>query len=229
MQSESEVKSLSRVQLFVTPWTVAYQASSSMGFSRQEYWSGLPFPSPGDLPNPGIEPRSSAFQADALTSEPPGKPIEMQMPSSKLARQIQQYIKRFHTPWSNVVYSRDPRIAQYSQNNQRDTPHQQKERWKSYDYLNRFRKTIWQISAFIHAKNSNQSCYRGNISPYNKGHLWQIHSQHQHMKSWIIPLKSGTRQGCPHLPLLFKIILEAKVIAIRQEIYIKIPTLEEKK
>ena len=59
------MKSLSRVQLFVTPWTVAYQASPSMGFSRQEYWSGLPFPSPGDLPHPGIEPRSPALQADA--------------------------------------------------------------------------------------------------------------------------------------------------------------------
>ena len=67
------VKSLSHVQLFATPWTVAYQAPLSMGFSRQEYWSGLPFPSPGDLPNPGIEPEFPAFQADALTSEPPGK------------------------------------------------------------------------------------------------------------------------------------------------------------
>ena len=56
--------SLSRVQLFVTPWTIAYQAPLSMGFSRQEYWSGLPFPSPGDLPDPGIEPRSPALQAD---------------------------------------------------------------------------------------------------------------------------------------------------------------------
>ena len=63
----------SRIWLFVTPWTVGYQAPLSMGFSRQEYWSGLPFPSPGDLPDPGIEPRSPAFQADALTSEPPGK------------------------------------------------------------------------------------------------------------------------------------------------------------
>ena len=54
-------KSLSRVQLFVTPWTVAYQVALSMGFSRQEYWSGLPFPSPGDLPNPGIEPGSPAL------------------------------------------------------------------------------------------------------------------------------------------------------------------------
>ena len=60
------------VQLFATPWTVAHQAPPSMGFSRQEYWSWLPFPSPGDLPDPGIKPRSPALQADALTSEPPG-------------------------------------------------------------------------------------------------------------------------------------------------------------
>ena len=59
----------------MTPWTnVAHQATPSMGFSRQEYWSGLPFPSPGDLPDPGIKPRSPTLQADALTSEPPGKP-----------------------------------------------------------------------------------------------------------------------------------------------------------
>ena len=63
-----EVKSLSRVRLFATPWTVAYQASQSMGFSRQEYWSGVPFPSPGDLPDPGFEPLSPALQADALPS-----------------------------------------------------------------------------------------------------------------------------------------------------------------
>ena len=67
------MKSLSRVRFFVNPWTVAYQASLSMGFSRQEYWSGLPFPSPGDLPDPGIEPGSHTLQADALLSEPPGK------------------------------------------------------------------------------------------------------------------------------------------------------------
>ena len=60
-----KVKSLSRVQLFATPWTVAYQAPPSMG---------LPFPSPGDLPDAGIEPRSPALQADTLTSEPPGRP-----------------------------------------------------------------------------------------------------------------------------------------------------------
>ena len=56
------------------PSTVDYQAPPSMGLSRQEYWSGLPFPSPGDLPDPGIKPRSPALQADALPSEPPGNP-----------------------------------------------------------------------------------------------------------------------------------------------------------
>ena len=66
-----EVKLLSRVQLFASPWTVAYQAPPSMGFSRQECWSGLPFRSAGDLPDPGIEPGSPALQADALSSEPP--------------------------------------------------------------------------------------------------------------------------------------------------------------
>ena len=73
-----KVKLLSRVQLFATQlfatlWTVAYQAPPSVGFSRQEYWSGLPFPFPGDLPDPGIEPGSPALQADTLPSEPPGK------------------------------------------------------------------------------------------------------------------------------------------------------------
>ena len=67
-----KVKSLSRVQLFATTWIVARQASLSLRFSRQEYWSGLPFPSSGDLPNPGFEPESPALQADSLSSEPPG-------------------------------------------------------------------------------------------------------------------------------------------------------------
>ena len=70
----SEWKLLSHVGLFATPWTVAHQASLSMEFSRQEYWSALPFPSPGDLPDPGIEPRFLALQTDSLLSEPPGKP-----------------------------------------------------------------------------------------------------------------------------------------------------------
>ena len=68
-----KVKLPSCVLLFATPRTGAHQASPSMGFPRQEYWSGLPFPSPGDLPNPGIEPGSPALEANILQSEPPGK------------------------------------------------------------------------------------------------------------------------------------------------------------
>ena len=67
----------------MTPWTAAHQAPQSMEFSRQEYWSGLPFPSPGDLPNPGIEPGSPTMEADALTSEPAGKPYSFYTTSSK--------------------------------------------------------------------------------------------------------------------------------------------------
>ena len=73
----------------VTPWTVAHQAPPPMEFSRQEYWSGSPFPSPGDLPCPGIEPRSPALQADALPSEPPGKPVR--------AREMQKELAVAHT------------------------------------------------------------------------------------------------------------------------------------
>ena len=72
--SKAEVKSLSHVRFLETPWTVAYKAPLSMEFSRQEYWSGLPFSSPEDLPNSGIKLGSPALQADALSSEPPGKP-----------------------------------------------------------------------------------------------------------------------------------------------------------
>ena len=75
---------LSHVQLFVTPRTVAHQAPLPMEFSRQEYWSGLPFPSPEDLPNSGIEPWSPALQADSLPFEPAGK--------SKSPKRVYQHI-----------------------------------------------------------------------------------------------------------------------------------------
>ena len=76
MRGAGECSLLSRVQLFATPWwTVAHQTPLSMGFSWQEYWSGLPFPSPGHLPNPRIEPRSPTFQENPLPFEPPGKPL----------------------------------------------------------------------------------------------------------------------------------------------------------
>ena len=71
------LESISRSAMFnsVSPWTVARQAPLSMGFCRKEYWNGLPFRSPGDLPDPRIKPGSPTMQADSLPSEPPGKPI----------------------------------------------------------------------------------------------------------------------------------------------------------
>ena len=72
---------LSRVWFCVTPWTIAHQAPLSMDFTGQEYWSGLPCPSPGALPNPGIEPRSSALQADSLSSESPEGPTGAKRPA----------------------------------------------------------------------------------------------------------------------------------------------------
>ena len=93
-----KVKLLTHVRLFATLWTVAHQAPPSMGFSRQEYWSGLPFSSPGGLPDPGIEPRSPALQAEALTSEPPGKPLRA--------------IKEILTQWTSQVDSQPAPEAQ---------------------------------------------------------------------------------------------------------------------
>ena len=87
------MKSLSRVQLFATLWTAAYKAPLSMEFSRQEYWNGLPFPSPEDFPHPGIEPRSPALQADALPSGPPGKPLVYKGPSYMNKKKSNEPIK----------------------------------------------------------------------------------------------------------------------------------------
>ena len=78
-----------------TPWMVANQAPLSMGFSRQEYWSGLPFPSPGNLPDPGIEPGAPALQAEALPSEPPEKPLQVTV-SQVLTQEIT-------SPWSRAA------------------------------------------------------------------------------------------------------------------------------
>ena len=68
-------ESLSGVLLFMTPWTIAHQAPLSMEISRQDYWSGLPFPSPGHLPDPGLKPGSPSLQADSLLFELSGKPL----------------------------------------------------------------------------------------------------------------------------------------------------------
>ena len=82
-------KLLSQVRLFAAPWTVARQAPLSVGSSRHEYWIGLPFPPPGDILDPGIEPASSALEVVSLPSEPPGKPgVRSPQPSFYGSRQI---------------------------------------------------------------------------------------------------------------------------------------------
>ena len=112
----SEVKLLSRVQLFVTPWTVAYQSPQSMEFSRQEYWSGLPFPSLGDLPNPGIEPRSPTLQADTLPSEPPrniGAPQYIRQTLADIKGQVDSntiIVGNFNTPLTPMDRSSKQKI-----------------------------------------------------------------------------------------------------------------------
>ena len=95
--------------IFVTPQTVAHQAALSVGFSRQEYWSGLPFPSPGDLPDPGIKPRSPTLQADSLPSELPGKPNEMDaIPIISIVCGGRRITER----WIHVSKSTQPRLGQ---------------------------------------------------------------------------------------------------------------------
>ena len=96
-------------RLFETLWAVAYQAPLSMGFSRQEYWSGMPFPSPRDLPDPGIEPRSPTLQADALPSEPPGKPNFLEIhPSCRLCQEPSCYCwVVFHLMAAEQLFSKN--------------------------------------------------------------------------------------------------------------------------
>ena len=97
----------------VTLWTVAHQVPPSMGFSRQEYWSGSPFPSPGDLPDPGIKPKSPALQADALTSEPPGKP-DIKKGWQEYTEEL--YKKDLHDPDNHdgVITHLEPDILEYA-------------------------------------------------------------------------------------------------------------------
>ena len=114
-----KLNSLSQVQLFVIPRTVAFQAPLSMGFSRQECWNGVPFPSSGHLPNPGIEPDSPALQADSLSIEPLGKPNTLQrviwsiLPANRLlfllspsgTSLVAQMVKCLPTMWETQVWS----------------------------------------------------------------------------------------------------------------------------
>ena len=104
-----KVRSPSRVWLSVTPWTVAYQALPSTGFSRQESWSGLPFPSPGDLSNPGIEPRSPALWAGTLLSKPPGKPMILEHPPPQTHKKSLSLfpLLTIYLPWSDGTRCHD--------------------------------------------------------------------------------------------------------------------------
>ena len=95
----------------MTPWTAAYQAPPSMGFSRQEFWSGLPLSSPGDLPDPGIEPRSPTLQADALPSQPPRNR------SVNNNKQLLNNLPEMQEAWVRSLGQEDPlekRMATYS-------------------------------------------------------------------------------------------------------------------
>ena len=93
-RQRSQRKSLSCVRLFATPWTVAYQAPPSVGFSRQEYWSGLPFPSPGDLPDPGIEPGSLPHCRQMLQQ------------ATREARRPQSAPQFFRTTYSQLIQNK---------------------------------------------------------------------------------------------------------------------------
>ena len=94
----------SHVWLFVTPWTVAYQGPLSMEFFRKEYWSGLQFPSPGNLPNPGIEPRSPTLQTDTLPCEPPRKHLLwLSAAYSHILGIFHEFhTETFHLPWNGL-------------------------------------------------------------------------------------------------------------------------------
>ena len=100
-KKQSEVRSLSRVRVFATPCTAANQASLPMGFSRQGYWSGLPFPSPGDLSDPGIEPGSPALQTDALRRLSKHESLVIEITMDHPLYFIQSFIHSF----SHLVFS----------------------------------------------------------------------------------------------------------------------------
>ena len=107
LKERKKVKLISRAQLFATPWTVACEAPQSMEFSRQGYWSGLPFPSPGHLPNPRIKPGSLTLQADSLLPVPPGKPnwINNQKSSTRIEELHRSILPKFNIHlWSSHSY-----------------------------------------------------------------------------------------------------------------------------
>ena len=118
--------SLSWLWFFVTPWTVAHQLPLSVGFSRQEYWSGKSFPSPGDLPNPGIEPRSLELQADSLSKWQSSDNVSLPPPSPKIETQKVKVnslsrVRLFATPWT-IAYQAPPSMGFSRQEYSKVTP-----------------------------------------------------------------------------------------------------------
>ena len=95
LRKNTKCQSPSRARLSASPWTAAHQAPLSMRFSRQGYWTGLPFPSPGDRPNPGIKPGSPALQADSLLTELQGKPKDTKVKVKSLS-----HVRLLLTPWT---------------------------------------------------------------------------------------------------------------------------------
>ena len=110
---------LSHVQLFAAPWTVAHQATLSMEFTRQEYWSGCPFPSPGNLPNAGVEPRSPALQVDSLRLSHQGRPSTSDTPGAIPCPDIRTISFRIITAMSTfshlwLSYTNKPKLTAWN-------------------------------------------------------------------------------------------------------------------
>ena len=132
----------------MTPWSIAHQAPLSMGFPRQEYWNGLPFPSPGDLPDPGIEPRSPALKANALTLEPPGKPWCR-------SRGFNHWVRKI--PWRRELQPASVFLPRKSHGQKRLAGYSPWGR-KEWTWLNDWHFFIWEESSLFGSWKAGMSC-----------------------------------------------------------------------
>ena len=143
---ELKLKQLSHVQLFVTPWTVAPQAPQSIGFSRHEYWSGWPFPSLGDLPYPGIEPRSPVLQADTL-------PSELHVNAPQLRWHVGRYLKEMMGQFRwirGISHSRQKQHQSKTQSQEHSRTEWKEIRWeKKADYIMQALQAMVEILDFV--------------------------------------------------------------------------------
>ena len=172
-------KSLSCVQLFATPWT-----RQSMEFSRQEYWSGLPFPSPGDLPNPGIKPRSPALLEGSLPAEPPGQPKNTRVGGLSL---LQQIFPAQESHWGLLHCSQEQFFTSWDT---REPPCQCEghKRCRFYPWLGRiFWRKKWQPTpVFLPGKFHGQRSLVGLTQSMGSGEsdVTERQTTHQHKKTW---------------------------------------------